>query len=154
MAPGTAGQSKFKTPARPAQNPKSAKNTPTYTNGDAITLPEIMTDSEDEEDDEDENTGFRAPSWVASPALRDLLTQQQLVDPETVFGPIGELKMEEVFKGAKNQERLKRFRERGSSAMWVETGDRVTEEEKRRDLEGRERMVREGGWRYEPAQGR
>ena len=28
MAPGTA-QSKFKTPARPAQNPKSAKNTPT-----------------------------------------------------------------------------------------------------------------------------
>lgn len=151
-APGTAASSRFKTPARPPQNPKSAKNTPTYTNGDAITLPEIMTDSEDEdEDSSDENTGFRAPSWVASPALRDLLTQQQLVDPETVFGPIGELKMEEVFKGAKNQERLKRFRDRGSSALWVETGDRVTEEEKRRDLEGRERLVREGGWRYEGA---
>ena len=62
--------------------------------------------------------------------------------------------LEEVFKGAKNQERLKRFRDRGSSALWVETGDRVTEEEKRRDLEGRERLVREGGWRYEVAGGR
>ncbi|TKA64548.1 hypothetical protein B0A55_11910, partial [Friedmanniomyces simplex] len=92
----TASNNKFKTPGRPAQAPKNAKSSPLYPNGDAIQLPEIMTDSEDEDsEDEAGGGGFRAPSWVASPALRDLLTQQQLVDPETVFGPIGELKMEE-----------------------------------------------------------
>ncbi|KAM3425442.1 hypothetical protein BST61_g7388 [Cercospora zeina] len=142
--------SKFKTPSRPMQAPKSAKSTPHYPQGDNIELPDIATDSEDEEDDDDEPGGFRAPSWTASPALRDLLTQQQLMDPEAVFGPIGELKMEEVFKNGKNQDRLKRFRDRGSSAMWVETGDAVTSAEKRRDMELRERVVREGGWRYEP----
>lgn len=146
---------KFKTPARPAQAPrppKSAKSSPLYPNGDAIQLPEIQTDSEDE-DSEDEATGggFRAPSWVESPALKDLLTQQQLLDPEKVFGPIPELRMEEVFKGGKNPERLKRFRERGSSARWVESGDAVTSAEKRRDMEGRERVVRDGGWRFEPS---
>nr|POE63015.1 inner centromere protein-related protein pic1 [Quercus suber] len=146
---------KFKTPARPAQAPrpppKSARSSPMYPNGDAIQLPEIQTDSEDEDsEDEAGGGGFRAPSWVESPALKDLLTQQQLLDPEKVFGPIPELRMEEVFKNGKNPERLKRFRERGSSAMWVESGDAVTSAEKRRDMEGRERVVREGGWRFEP----
>ncbi|CAK4032513.1 C-type lectin [Lecanosticta acicola] len=142
---------KFKTPARPAHAPKSAKSTPHYPQGDNIELPDIATDSEDESDDEEETGGgFRAPSWVASPALRDLLTQQQLVDPETVFGPIGELKMDEVFKNSKNQDRLKRFRDRGSSALWTETGDAVTSAEKKKDMEMREKVAREGGWRYEP----
>ncbi|SMR50984.1 unnamed protein product [Zymoseptoria tritici ST99CH_1E4] len=154
-------QQQFKTPARPAAHalhpPKSAPRTTPL--GDHIDLPDIATDSEDEDSDASpqggNNGGFRAPSWVASPALRDLLTQQQLVDPETVFGPIGELKMDEVFRnGAKgNVERLKRFRERGSSALWHETGDAVTSAEKRRDREGRERVVREGGWRYDLEQG-
>lgn len=142
---------KYKTPVRPAQAPKSAKSSPMYPKGDNIELPEIATDSEDEGSEDDETGGFRAPSWVASPALRDLLTQQQLVDPETIFGPIAELKMDEVFKNGKNQERLKKFRDRGSSAAWVETGDAVTSAEKRRDMEMRERVVREGGWRFEPA---
>ncbi|KAF2719500.1 hypothetical protein K431DRAFT_339969 [Polychaeton citri CBS 116435] len=157
MHPGyenTQASNKFKTPARPgpAQVPltkSAAKSSPMYGNGDAIALPEIATDSEDEEDSETEATGgFRAPSWVASPALRDLLTQQQLVDPESIFGPIGELKMDEVFKGSKNQERLRRLRERGSSAMWVQNGDAVTQEEKKKDREMREKVVREGGWRF------
>ncbi|KAK5175857.1 uncharacterized protein LTR77_000997 [Saxophila tyrrhenica] len=149
LQPGTAQQNKFKTPARPAQMPKSAKSSPLYPNGDNIELPDIETDSE-EEDSDDDNTGFRAPSWVASPALRELLTQQQLVDPETVFGPIAELKMEEVFRNGKNAERLKKFRDRSSSAMWVQTGDAITSAEKRRDMEVRERVAREGGWRYAP----
>nr|OQO23316.1 hypothetical protein B0A51_09451 [Rachicladosporium sp. CCFEE 5018] len=144
---------KYKTPApnRTATNPKSAQPSPAYPAGDSIALPEIMTDSEDDSDaDDDATSGFRAPSWVASPALRDLLTQQQLVDPETVFGPIAELRMEEVFKGGnKNVERVKKFRERGSSAMWVESGDAVTSAEKRRDKDARERVAREGGWRYD-----
>ena len=146
----SAHQHKFKTPVRPAQAPKSAKSSPLYPNGDNIQLPDIATDSEDEDSDDDDNTGFRAPSWVASPALRDLLTQQQLVDPESVFGPIGELKMEEVFRNGKNQERLKKLRDRSSSAAWVLNGDAVTSAEKRKDMELRERVARDGGWRYEP----
>lgn len=155
----------FKTPGRPASAmPKSAKSvlksSPLYANGENIALPEIQTDSEDESDSDvsdseggnkGNNGGFRAPSWVNSPALRDLLTQQQLVDPESVFGPIAPLMMEEVFKGTKT-DRLKRFRERGSSARWVESGDQVTAEEKRRDGEMRERLFREGGWSYSQQQ--
>jgi hypothetical protein len=157
--PGHPNNNKFKTPARPAPGfPKSAgqtnPKTPSYLQGDAIELPDIATDSEDEESDDDTRGGpgggFRAPSWVASPALRELLTQQQLVDPESVFGPIGELKMDEVFKNGKNADRLKRFRDRGSSAMWIESGDAVTSAEKRKDMELRERVARDGGWRYEP----
>lgn len=144
--------SAFKTPGRPASAaPKSAiKSSPMYQNGENIALPEIATDSEDESDSEDENAtgGFRAPSWVASPALRDLLTSQQLVDPESVFGPIATLNMDEVFKNGKNGERLKRFRDRGSSARWVESGDAVTQDEKKRDREARARVVKEGGWRF------
>lgn len=152
--------SAFKTPGRPASAmPKSvksaksaAKSSPMYVNGENIALPEIQTDSEDESDSDDDgpgpsNGGFRAPSWVASPALRDLLTQQQLVDPESVFGPIAPLQMDEVFKGSKG-DRMKRFRDRGSSARWVETGDAVTQEEKKRDQELRGKLFKDGGWTY------
>ena len=149
--------SAFKTPGRPAsvKVPKSAaKSSPMYVNGENIALPEIQTDSEDESDSDDEApgpggraAGFRAPSWVASPALRELLTQQQLVDPESVFGPIAPLHMDEVFKGSKT-DRLKRFRERGSSARWIETGDAVTDEEKKRDGEMRGLLHKEGAWNY------
>ncbi|KAF2864257.1 hypothetical protein K470DRAFT_239056 [Piedraia hortae CBS 480.64] len=145
---------KYKTPARPAQTVKSMKplkSSPAYPQGENIELPDILTDSEEEDSEEDEvggNGGFRAPSWAASPALRNLLLQQQLIDPETVFGPIAPLKMEEVFRNGTNQERLKRFRQRGSSALWVETGDAVTSAEKRKDMQMRERVVKEGGWRF------
>lgn len=150
--------SAFKTPGRPAsampKNVRSAaKSSPMYVNGENIALPEIQTDSEDDSDSDSDdaagpsNGGFRAPSWVASPALRDLLTQQQLVDPESVFGPIAPLRMDEVFKGAKG-DRIKNFRDRGSSARWVETGDAVTQEEKKRDQEMRGRLFKDGGWSY------
>ncbi|KAK8159798.1 hypothetical protein IWX90DRAFT_516281 [Phyllosticta citrichinensis] len=112
-------------------------------------LPEIATDSEDSDSDSENGNGaaagFRAPSWVNSPALRDLLTQQQLVDPMEVFGPIAPLQMEEIFK---NKERHKRFRDRTSSANWSGS-DRLTEDERRRDREARERMMKDGGWTYE-----
>lgn len=157
--PAPSAPSAFKTPARPpyAQIPQSKpKSSPSYPQGDNIALPEINTDSEDSDSDADSDAGgadnntasFRAPSWVASPALRDLLTQQQLVDPESVFGPIAPLHMDEVFRNGKNAERLKRFRDRGESALWTESGDAVTEEEKRRDREARARVVRDGGWSF------
>ena len=45
------------------------------------------------------------------------------------------------------KERLKKFRERTSSANWS-GADALTEEERRRDWEARERLCREGGWRF------
>lgn len=113
-----------------------------FQNGDDIKLPEIMTDSEDEDSDNE----FEQPSWVNTPNLREMLSTQQLMDPEAIFGPIAPLNMEQVFP---NKERHKRFRERTSSAYWVH--DQVTDEEKRKEREARERLVREGAWTYNPS---
>lgn len=119
----------------------TAKPSPHYPNGDNISLPEIATDSEESDDDND----FEPPDWANSPELRQLLQQQQLVDPMKVFGPIAPLAMEEVFKG--NMERQAKFRARTSSANWT-GADRLTEEERRKDIEARERMERDGGWSF------
>jgi hypothetical protein len=147
---GPSGHSvQHKTPGRPLPNSaammsaqKAAKSSPHYPNGDKIELPEIATDSEDE----DSENEFEKPDWVNSPALRELLSQQQLIDPEQVFGPIAPLRMEEVFK---NKDRHKKFRDRTSSANWS-GADRLTEEERIKDREARERMQREGGWTFRP----
>jgi hypothetical protein len=71
-----------------------------------------MTDSEDEDSDND----FEQPSWVNTPNLRELLTKQQLVDPEQIFGPIAPLNMEQVFP---NEERREGSRDLASSAYWA-----------------------------------
>jgi Inner centromere protein, ARK binding region len=138
------GAPQFKTPGRPAPKAaaeSAAKSSPHYPPGDSINLPEIATDSEDE----DSENEFAAPDWVNSPALREMLTQQQLMDPEQIFGPIAPLQMEEVFK---NKNRHKKFRERTSSAVW--TSDKLTEEERKKDKEARERLIRDGGWTFQP----
>lgn len=113
-----------------------------YPNGEDIKLPDIMTDSEDE----DSENEFEQPDWVNTPNLRQMLESQQLVDPEHIFGPIAPLNMEQVFP---NKERHKRFRDRTSSAYWA--NDQVTEEERRKEREARERLVREGAWTYNPS---
>ncbi|KAH3984948.1 hypothetical protein HBH98_043180 [Parastagonospora nodorum] len=128
--------------AEPAHAPQPAPPTIQYPNGDDIKLPEIMTDSEDEDSDNE----FEQPSWVNTPNLREMLASQQLMDPEQIFGPIAPLNMEAVFP---NKERHKRFRERTSSAFWA--NDQVTEEEKRKEREARERLVRDGAWTYNPS---
>ncbi|KAI9696114.1 MAG: hypothetical protein M1836_005945 [Candelina mexicana] len=119
----------------------TAKSSPQYLNGDAISLPDIATDSEDEDEDND----FAPPAWANSPELRNLLHQQEAMDAEEVFGPIGPLHMEEIFK---NKDRHHRLMVRTSSANWSGS-DRLTEEECRRDLAARERMRRDGGWTYD-----
>ncbi|KAI9731640.1 MAG: hypothetical protein M1818_007770 [Claussenomyces sp. TS43310] len=151
FAPNTAQASgPHKTPARPVvtANGKSTakastKSSPHYQNGDSIDLPEINTDSEDEDSDAGGND-FAVPDWANSPNLAPGLIAQEGVDPVSVFGRPGELRMEEVFR---NKERWGRFRQRTSSANWSGS-DRLTEEEVRRDLEARERLRREGGWSY------
>lgn len=142
----------YKTPARPAAqmvpNSSQAPNSSSYMLGDKIELPDIMTDSEDEDDDE--NGGFRVPSWAASPMLKAQLEAQQLIDPETIFGPIGEMNMEEMFKHQKlGPERMKQFRSRSSSALWVENRDQITSAEKRTDRELRAQIVTQGCWSFE-----
>jgi len=122
------------------------KSSPQYPNGEAIHLPEIPTDSEDE-DSSDEGNAFPVPDWATPGHLTDQLIRQEGIDGDAVFGPIAPLKMEEIFaKG--NKDRLKRMRERTSSANWAISGDGLTLEEVRADREQRERMRREGGWRY------
>jgi hypothetical protein len=133
------GKIPFAEPAQPAQH---APPTIQYPPSEDIKLPDIMTDSEDEDSDND----FEQPSWVNTPNLREMLTNQQLVDPEQIFGPIAPLNMEQVFP---NKERHKRFRDRTSSAYWV--NDQVTEEERRKEREARERLVRDGAWTYNPS---
>lgn len=146
----------FKTPVRPQQLVSAAQtfaSAQTHVRSSPqpdpnnIELPEIHTDSEDDDDMSDDEK-FIPPDWAASPALRELLTQQQSVNPETIFGPIGELKMDEVFKKT-DPSRLRRLRDRGESALWKESGDAVTSAEKRRDMELREKVVRNQGWTYE-----
>lgn len=147
-----AAAASHKTPARPAgpvTNGKSsikppAKSSPRYQNGESIDLPEIPTDSEDEDSDDEAANNFPVPSWADSPALRQGLMVQEGMDPVSVFGLPGEIKLEEVFS---NKERHPRFRARTSSANWSGS-DRLTEDEVRRDLEARDRLRREGGWSY------
>ncbi|KFY42312.1 hypothetical protein V495_04566 [Pseudogymnoascus sp. VKM F-4514 (FW-929)] len=140
-----------KTPARPlgpghpngkSTSKPSAKSSPRYMNGENIDLPEIHTDSEDE--DSDAGGDFAVPDWANSPNLAAGIMAQEGCDPTSVFGPPGELRMEEVFR---NKERWGKFRQRTSSANWSGT-DRLTEEEIQRDLVARERLRREGGWTY------
>ncbi|KAL8942810.1 MAG: hypothetical protein Q9211_001239 [Gyalolechia sp. 1 TL-2023] len=127
-------------------NPPFAKSSPQYVNGENIQLEDIPTDS-DEDDSEDEGDkkakGAMLPSWVQSPALNELLREQERSkDPDSIFGPSAAVNMEEMFK-----ERHHRFRSRTSSANWA-GNDRLTEEEIRSDNAAREKMRREGGWTF------
>ncbi|KAK9477627.1 hypothetical protein V1514DRAFT_333423 [Lipomyces japonicus] len=88
--------------------------------GDHIALPEICSESEDD----DESSVIL--DWAHSPALREALRSQQSIDPDTVFGPIAPLQMEEVFK--RNGIPNGRFRPRSSSANWS-NNDRLTPQE-------------------------
>jgi len=141
-----------KTPARPGLAPgaksaaKSApRSSPHFPNGDSIELPEIRTDDEDEDDDEGPDMGLVA-AWANSPDLRRALMQQETMDPSQIFGVPGPIVMEEVF--TKNKDRWHKFRARSSSANWSGT-DRLTEDDIRKDLAGRDKLRRDGGWTYE-----
>ncbi|KAG8929955.1 hypothetical protein FRC02_004841 [Tulasnella sp. 418] len=93
-----------------------------------IELPDINSEYSDSED---EDRGKDLPDWAQSPELADALRSQRTFNPEDLFGPIGPLKMEEIFKT-----RHSRFRSRTSSANW-NGADRLTEME---ELEYARRM--------------
>lgn len=137
-----------KTPASIMQQKtiQAVKSSPQYQNGESIQLPEIHTDSEDEDSDDDGN-GFALPDWATPGHLTEQLIRQEGIDGDAVFGPIAPLKIEEIFSKG-NKDRLKRLRDRTSSANWAISGDGLTLEEVRADREQRERMRIDGGWRY------
>ncbi|RMZ82690.1 hypothetical protein DV738_g1582, partial [Chaetothyriales sp. CBS 135597] len=129
---------------------QAVKSSPQYPHGEQISLPEIPTDSEEEDSDDEasnHNNAFSIPDWATPGHLSEQLMRQEAMDGDSVFGPIAPLKMEEIFaKG--NKERLRRLRDRTSSANWTMSGDGLTLEEVRADREQRERMRLEGGWHY------
>ncbi|EDN97023.1 hypothetical protein SS1G_01951 [Sclerotinia sclerotiorum 1980 UF-70] len=153
FASSSNGQS-YKTPARTASHASAkaarsaAKSSPRYENGENIVLPEIPSDSEDEEDEDDEKEKkeFQGLGWTDSPEIRKQLALQESIDPSKIFGRPQALNMEEVFD--KSKDRFHKFRARTSSANWSGS-DRLTEEEVRKDLEGRDRVRRQGGWSYD-----
>ena len=140
-------QQPYKTPLPSKLAQQGHRQSPQYPNGENIQLAEIETDSEDSESSPDTAQRRRRaaslPEWAQSPNLRQLLEQQEdFLDADAVFGPVGSPHMEEMFR-----ERHHRFRSRTSSANWAGQ-DRLTEDEIRRDVEARARLRREGGWTF------
>ncbi|CAI2162831.1 17486_t:CDS:2 [Funneliformis geosporum] len=83
-------------------------------------LPEI--DSDEDEKVEIKNRRIRK-DWEQSPELKAALINQSSIDPETIFGKILPLNIDEIFG-----EREHRLRPRSSSANWSGL-DALTEEE-------------------------
>lgn len=157
VAPGSSAgpQSAFKTPGAKSaskmhmlKTPVGVKDSPIYQNGELIELPDIPTDSEDEDDDYPPKDNFHVPQWAESPELRQLLRQQQTVNPEEIFGPMARLDMEAIFQNRTDRQ-ASRFRARTSSANWS-GADRLTPAEIEADQEARRKMIEQGGWKFQP----
>ncbi|KAL2858483.1 hypothetical protein BJY01DRAFT_201282 [Aspergillus pseudoustus] len=134
-------------PSQPHRTPgasasKAPKPSPNYPNGENIQLPEIATDSEDEDSDADLAP---VPNWAQSKELELLLRKQEGLEADSIFGPIAPFSLEETFKSDK---RIKKFRERTSSANWAGP-DGLTQEEIRKDIAERQRLRMNGGWSFD-----
>lgn len=132
------GPTVHKTPNQSSQH-VAAKSSPQYPNGENIHLPEIPTDSEDEDSDAEM---LPVPKWAQPKELEALLREQEGRETESIFGPIAPFSLEETFKADK---KIKKFRERTSSANWSGP-DGLTQEEIRRDIAERQRLRMNGGW--------
>ncbi|KAI7972299.1 hypothetical protein EIK77_003370 [Talaromyces pinophilus] len=118
-----------------------AKPSPQYPPSESIHLPEPPTDSEEEDSDADM---IPAPNWAQGEELHAALTSQEAWDPDRIFGAIPDFSLEEAFK---NDKKIKKFRERTSSANWGGP-DGLTQEEINRDLAARRVMRANGGWSF------
>lgn len=102
------------------QTPKQ----PPPVTSESIELPDINSEYSDSEDESRPRT-FDPPEWAQSPELRQQLESQSRMNPDDIFGRIGPLRMEEIFRT-----RQSRFRARTSSANWA-GADQLTAEEER-----------------------
>ncbi|KAH2713936.1 hypothetical protein KXV24_007335 [Aspergillus fumigatus] len=130
-----------KTPGASSSQRAPAKPSPNYPNSENIHLPEIATDSEDEDSDAEM---LPVPKWAQPKELENILRQQEGMEADSIFGPIAPFSLEETFKADK---KIKKFRERTSSANWS-GADGLTQEEIRRDLAERQRLRLNGGWTF------
>lgn len=133
-------------PSQPHRTPgtnasKAPKPSPNIPNGEAINLPEIATDSEDEDSDAEM---LPVPNWAQPKELEMLLRDQEGMETDSIFGPIAPFSLEETFKADK---RIKKFRERTSSANWG-GADGLTQDEIRKDMAERQRLRLNGGWTF------
>lgn len=154
----TGHPSMFKTPGAKStsklallKTPAGVKDSPIYQSGEFIDLPDIPTDSEDDDDDHHNDipkVNFSVPQWAESPELRAILRQQQAVNPEEIFGPMAKLDMDAIFQN-RTDKQAHRFRSRTSSANWS-GADRLTAAEIAADNEARQKMIAQGGWKYQP----
>lgn len=141
------GTTAHKTPSHKTPNPGPsaqrvpAKPSPQYPPSESIHLPEPPTDSEDEDSDADM---MPVPDWAQGPALTEALGHQETWQVERIFPPIPPFSMEEAFKQDK---KIKKFRERTSSANWGGP-DGLTQEEITRDMAARRIMRANGGWSW------
>ncbi|CBF81966.1 uncharacterized protein ANIA_05403 [Aspergillus nidulans FGSC A4] len=138
--PSNAGPSQSHRTPGPSSS-KASKPSPNYPDGEKIQLPEIATDSEDEDS---EAEMLPVPSWAQPKQLETLLRDQEGMEVDSIFGPIAPFSLEETFKADK---RIKKFRERTSSANWAGP-DGLTQEEIRRDVAERQRLRLNGGWTF------
>ncbi|KAI0825167.1 hypothetical protein BC628DRAFT_1410568 [Trametes gibbosa] len=126
--------SKGKAPARDAPEPPAAKSSkqpakggpptePPRVASESIELPDINSEYSDSDD---ENRPKRdLPDWAQSPDVAAALQQQSTINPDDIFGRIGPLRMDEIFRT-----RQSRFRARTSSANWTGTDELTAEEER------------------------
>ncbi|KAL4914980.1 hypothetical protein BDW62DRAFT_189452 [Aspergillus aurantiobrunneus] len=133
-------------PSQPYRTPgpsssKPPKPSPNFPNGENINLPEIATDSEDEDS---EAEMLPVPNWAQPKQLETLLRDQEGMETDSIFGPIAPFSLEETFKADK---KIKKFRERTSSANWAGP-DGLTQDEIRKDVAERQRLRLNGGWTF------
>ncbi|CEO59734.1 hypothetical protein PMG11_04399 [Penicillium brasilianum] len=130
-------------PGSAQRPPPMAKPSPKYPSGESIHLPEINTDSEDDDDSDSEM--FPVPKWAQPKELEGLLRQQDGMEVDSIFGPIAPFSLEETFKADK---KIKKYRDRTSSANW-NGPDGLTQEEIRKDRVERQKLRLNGGWSFQ-----
>ncbi|KAJ7868098.1 hypothetical protein B0H14DRAFT_3084089 [Mycena olivaceomarginata] len=104
-----------------AVSPAARAEAPPTGTSESIELPEIYSEYSDS-DNEGGPRRFDPPSWARSPNLRHALEIQSTINPDDVFGPVGPVKMDELFPDSGS------FSSRQSSGNWTGT---VTFEEDR-----------------------
>ena len=102
-------------PGPPAEPPRVAS--------ESIELPDINSEYSDSDDEDRPKRDL--PDWAQSPDIAAALQQQSTINPDDIFGRIGPLRMEEIFRT-----RQSRFRARTSSANWTGTDELTAEEER------------------------
>ena len=112
-----AGPSRPKTPAAAAPEPPKVAS-------ESIELPDINSEYSDSED-EGRASRRDLPDWAKSPDIAAALREQSQINPDDIFGRIGPLRMEEIFRT-----RQSRFRARTSSANWAGTDELTAAEER------------------------